>query len=337
MVTDSPLRRRTSSPISAPPGETLDDVDRLIVAALQVSPRASWQQIANALDVSESTVSRRAKRLLSSGRVRVTVMPDPLRCGLGFPVLMQVECAVGAADTVARTLALRPDVRFVALLSGTYDLVLEIVVRSRAHLAEIVIRDLNEIPEIRRTTTETVVRNFKTSYDWSRTLLGKRAGSLEPPGGSLEIPDRPNGVDAGDLELIQLLGGDGRLSAAELAKRSNLSESSVRRRVDAMAAREAVHFATFVDPILMGFESPVFLWLDVDLGALEEVAEALASRLEVRYLSATAGYSDLIAEVILPDLDHLYQFLTEVVGTLPGIRRSEVGLELDTVKRGYLT
>jgi DNA-binding Lrp family transcriptional regulator len=70
---------------------------------------------------------------------------------------------------------------------------------------------------------------------------------------------------------------------------------------------------------------------------MEEVAQALVARHEVRYLSATAGYSDLTAEVILPDLDRLYDFLTGVVGSLPGVRRSEVGLELTTVKRNYET
>lgn len=315
----------------------LDDVDKRLVAALQVAPRASWQQIATALDVSESTVSRRSRRLLASGVVRVNGLPDPLRCGLGFPVLIQVGCAVGAAASVARSLAMRSDVRFVAMLAGSHDLVVEVIVASRGQLAEVLLDDLNRIPGIVRTTTEAVVRNFKTSYDWARELLGDRADLLPAP--PVPTPGEPmsHKVDADDLRLIELLSTDGRLSAAELAKRSNLSESTARRRVDALSACGALHFATFVDPVLLGFEVPLFLWLDVDLSAMEEVAQALVARHEVRYLSATAGYSDLTAEVILPDLDRLYDFLTGVVGSLPGVRRSEVGLELTTVKRNYET
>lgn len=337
MVTGSTTENRVHSPIAARPGEVLDEVDRRLVAALQVAPRASWLQIAAALDVSESTVSRRAKRLFTSGSVRVAAMPDPLRCGLGFPVLMQVSCTVGTAASVAHALATRPDVRFVALLSGNFDLVLELVVPSRSHLSEVVLHELNQVPGIVRTTTEAVVRNFKTSYDWARHLLGDRAVLLEQTRPDVHTVDGTHPVDGDDLRLIELLSRDGRLSAAELAKRCDLSESSVRRRVDALTTGAAVHFATFIDPVLMGYEAPVFLWLDVDLGELEDVALALSSRMEVRYLSATAGYSDLIAEVILPDLHQLYGFLTTVVGSLPGVRRSEVGLELNTVKRGYLT
>ncbi|MCE0485468.1 Lrp/AsnC family transcriptional regulator [Ornithinimicrobium sediminis] len=337
MVTGSPTGSRAHSPIAARPGEVLDQVDRQLVAALQVAPRASWQQISTAMGVSESTVSRRAKRLFASGSVRVTAMPDPLRCGLGFPVLMQVSCAVGAADSVARALALRPDVRFVALLSGNFDLVLETVVPSRSHLSDVLLNDVDHIPGIVRTTTEAVIRNFKTSYDWGRSLLGDGVERLEQARPAISAVDGTHPVDADDMQLISLLGHDGRLSAAELAKHSDLSESSIRRRIEALTTGAAVHFATFIDPVLMGFEAPVFIWLDVDLGHLEEVALALSSRVEVRYLSATAGYSDLIAEVILPDLHQLYGFLTQVIGPLPGVRRSEVGLELSTVKRGYLT
>src|SRR5690625_4667174 len=83
--------RPKRSPISAPEAAVLDDPDRRIVAALQISPRASWQQIATGLGVSESTVSRRAKRLLRDGSVHVAAIPDPLRCGIGFPVLVQAE------------------------------------------------------------------------------------------------------------------------------------------------------------------------------------------------------------------------------------------------------
>ena len=337
MVVDSPKQGRKRSPISSPGGDALADMDRLVVAALQVNPRASWQQIAKVLDVSESTVSRRAKRLLDSGSVHIAAVPDPLRCRLGFPVLMQVECAMGAAESVARTLSLRPDVRFVALLTGTYDLVLEIVVPSRNHLGEVVFREFNLIPGIRRTTTETVIRNFKMTYDWSRSLLGANADKLESRP-KVDTPmARIGGVDTVDLHLIQLLASNGRLSASELAQQSEASESSVRRRLDALESSGAIRFATLVDPTLMGFESPVFLWLEVDLAAIEGVAASLSSLPEVRYLSATAGYSDLVAEAILPDLDHLYLFMTEVLGTLPGIRRSEVSLEINTIKRGYLT
>lgn len=333
---ESPSRQRL--PVAAPDTLPFNDLDRKIIAALQINGRATWHKVASAVGASESTVSRRANRLLSQGYLRIVGVADPLRCGLGFPVLLQLECAVGAVASVARTLAQRPDVRFVALLTGSYDLILEIIVPSRAHLAMLLVHQLNAIPGITSTTTESVLRNFKTSYDWSRQVLGSDTAALEPSKPADTGQDaEPPALDATDMQLLQLLAGDGRLSVAELADQAGVSESVVRRRVDALKAAGALRFATLVDPRLMGYECEFVLWLNIDLSRLEQVATALGERPEIRYLSATAGYSDLVAEVILPDLDSLYRFNTEVLGSLPGIRRSEIGLELQTVKRVYLT
>lgn len=332
---ESPSER--TLPIAAPDTPVLNEQDRKIVAALQINGRATWHQVARAVGASESTVSRRANRLLGEGYLRIVGVADPLRCGLGFAVLLQVECAVGAVASVARSLAMRPDVRFVALLTGSYDIILEIIVPSRAHLAMLLVNELNAIPGITRTTTESVLRNFKTSYDWSRELLGGKAIPFERLATDAGSTEPPLTLDAVDGALLQLLAADGRLSAAELAAQAGISESVVRRRVDTLKAAGALRFATLVDPRLMGYDCEFVLWLDIDLSRLEEVASALGERPEIRYLSATAGYSDLVAEVILPDLDSLYRFNTQVLGSLPGVRRSEIGIELQTVKRVYLT
>ncbi|SEF15365.1 DNA-binding transcriptional regulator, Lrp family [Jiangella alba] len=334
MSNDSPAWLPGRLPSWSSGSGRLDDLDRAIIACLQLNGRATWQQIAAVAGASESTVSRRANRLLANRVVCVSAVPDPARCGLGTPVLMQVECAVGATTAVAGVLAMRSDVRFLALLTGSHDLVLEVVVGSRAHLADVLVDQLRSIPGITHTSTETVVRNFKTSYDWSRGLLGDRAALLERPpapgGGRVTL-------DATDLQMVQILAADGRTSMSEVAARVGIGEAAARRRLDVLTSSGALWFATFVDPQAMGFQTEMFLWLGVDFARLEEVAAELARHPEVRYLSATAGYSDLACELVLRDLDDLYRFNTEVLGSLPGIRRVEMGQELQIAKRGFLT
>lgn len=337
MTTEFPVPAVRGLPTARADAPLLDELDRGIVAALQLDGRATWQQVARVVGASESTVSRRANRLLQQGIVRIVGVADPLRCGLGYPVLLQVKCAVGAVGSVARALALRPDVRFLALLTGSHDLVLEIIVTSRAHLVTVLVDQLKSVPGITRTTTESVVRNFKTSYDWSRALLTVDGTPVEAPApAAVSRPSQPMALTAVDMELLQWLAADGRLSVAELAGRVGASEPIVRRRVDVLTSGGALRFATLVDPRLMGYDCEFFLWLDVDLRRLEEIAAALGARPEIRYISATAGYSDLAAEVIVRDLDDLYRFNTEVLAGLPGVRRAEIGMELQTVKRAYL-
>ncbi|NBH12348.1 AsnC family protein, partial [Amycolatopsis sp. SID8362] len=68
------------------------ELDRRIVAALQLNGRASWGAIARHVGASESTVLRRAAQLTDSGRLRVIGVVDVLRCGLGVPVLARLRC-----------------------------------------------------------------------------------------------------------------------------------------------------------------------------------------------------------------------------------------------------
>jgi DNA-binding Lrp family transcriptional regulator len=318
------------------PGEGVqDELDRRIIAALQVNPRASWHQIAGALGTSVSTISRRANRLFEQKVVRIGAIPDPLALQVGYPVLLQITCHNASALSVANTLASRPEVRFVALLTGAYDVIVEVIVDSRSHLASILSDQIGQIEGISRTTSESVTRNFKTSYEWGNDVLGDAAHMLTPTYATSKAPaPAMDGIDTG---LIQLLGEDGRRSLTDLATNLSISESMARRRLDALVSSGVLRLGAVIDPQLLGFDLEIFVWLDVDLGELEAVAEALALRPEIRYISTTAGYSNIACEVVLRDQMDLYRFQTQVLGSLPGIRRAELGIELRTIKRGFLT
>jgi len=90
----------------------MDELDRRIAIALQVNGRASWLQVARVVGSSESTVARRAQQMIDAGRIPVIAIAEPVQCGLGYPVLVQLKCVVGAASRTAYALADRPDVRF---------------------------------------------------------------------------------------------------------------------------------------------------------------------------------------------------------------------------------
>jgi DNA-binding Lrp family transcriptional regulator len=310
-------------------------LDQRIAVALQVRGRASWRDIASMIGASESTVARRAKALLASGVIRTTLLADPLRCGFGYPVLVQFACLPDRAYEVARTLAARSDVRFVSLMSGHFDIVAELIVASRRHLASVLVDEVLRIPGVRRTTTESVIRNFKLAYDWGGELLGTDV-EVEPAHTDLGGAPRPFALDQVDLALLGELREDGRRTYPQLAASCQVSESAARRRVEALTAAGCLRPVTLVDPGFLGYDVEVFVWLQLELGRLEQVAAALVERPEVRYASAISGHSDMVAEVILRSQDDLYRFRTQILGSLAGIRSADMAVELRTLKRAYL-
>jgi DNA-binding Lrp family transcriptional regulator len=227
-------------------------------------------------------------------------------------------------------------VRFVVLVTGPFDVVAEMIVPSSGRLAEIMMHELPTISGIAGTTTETVLRTFKRSYDWSCDLLGDGRAHIKPPPGAGDNLLSQVALDHVSLRIFQTLKEDGRCSYATLASRCGISESMARYRVENLLTRAGVRVVTIVDPHLLGYDAQLLLWLRVDLAQREQVATALAARREVRYLSATSGYSDLVCEVILRSQSEVYDFSSQVLGTLPGIHQVNMATELLVVKRAYL-
>jgi DNA-binding Lrp family transcriptional regulator len=314
----------------------LDALDRRIVAALQINGRAPWGMVARAVGSTESTVARRAQRMSESGQVRVVGMIDPVQCGFGRPVLLQLRCESGTAVRVADVLAARPEVRFVALTAGTYDLLVELIVTSRAHLARLLLSEVQAAAGVRDVVVASVLRKFKVSYDWGRRLLGDSVDEVAaPPLPSADTP-APVHLDQVDLAAIAALRENGRRSFADLAADLGVTEVTVQRRVNRLLATGALACGPLVDPELLGFEVEVFCWLRVNPTLLEHAAAELGALPEVRYLSATTGFADLACEVVLAGYDDLYDFTTHRLGSLPGFIRAETSIELGTVKRAFL-
>jgi DNA-binding Lrp family transcriptional regulator len=320
--------------ISLPPDSRMDSIDARIVAAVQADARASYAQLAAMLDVSESTVMRRLQRLRSSGELVVIGVIDAQRCGLGRPVLVQLRTEPGRTVEVAQTVAARTDVRFLTLVSGRCDIICELIVRDRRHLATTLLQELARIDGITSTSTAAVLRTYKTRDEWSRVLLPDSV-SAGSPAASSDVGLKAAKMDHLDMALISALGQDGRRSYVDLASELGLSETAVARRLGALLAGKQLALATLVDPSALGFEVEAFLRLRVDLAAAETVAMLLASRTEIRYVSATAGYSDIVCEAVLRDNDALHEFMTGTLGNLRGVRDLEIDLQLQTMKRSF--
>ncbi len=315
------------------PVTRLDALDRRTVAALQADPRASWSQLGSAIGVSETTVMRRVQRLRDSGSLIIVAQPDALKCLLGQPVLLQFRTIPGEAPTVARYLADRADVRFVALLTGGHDVICELIAPDRHYLSQVLMFDLPATGSVLGSATEIVLKTFKTNDQWSRALLDPEQKHETPA--ARTAGDAPERLDDMDTRLIAALNPDARRSYTDLSHELGLSETAIARRLTALSSSGRVYFVAMVDPRALGFDLEVFLHLRVDLAMLEPTALALAAMSAVRYISASTGYSDLACEAIFRDTEALYEFVTHTLGALEGIQDVEVDVVLASVKRSF--
>ena len=143
----------------------LDDVSRQIVALLQVDGRASYASIGKAVGLSEAAVRSRVQKLTESGVMQVVAVTDPLEMGFARQAMIGIR-ASGPLEPLAAALAELPEVIYVVITAGSFDLLIEVICESDQHLLEVVSSRLRSRDDVASTETFLYLKLQKQTYAW---------------------------------------------------------------------------------------------------------------------------------------------------------------------------
>jgi Lrp/AsnC family transcriptional regulator for asnA, asnC and gidA len=142
----------------------LDSIDLQIIAALQENGRESFSQIAERLNVSAGMVRIRYNRLVDMGILRVIAVTNPLRTGYNMTALIALRVDGDRLMDVGNQIAALEEVIYLTVVSGAYNLMLEVVCRNHDHLFEFLTGRLNKIAGIRESETFIYLKILKEIY-----------------------------------------------------------------------------------------------------------------------------------------------------------------------------
>jgi len=145
----------------------MDDIDRLIMQALQEDGRTPFTRIAKKAGVSEATIRSRYRNLVEGGLVRTVSIVNPFALDLQAPAIVAITTEAGKVEQVARAIGDLPEVAYFVMTLGTYDLIAEVYCRDLHHLTNLVTRQMQNIPGVRQTETLMIANIFRLSYRWS--------------------------------------------------------------------------------------------------------------------------------------------------------------------------
>jgi Lrp/AsnC family transcriptional regulator for asnA, asnC and gidA len=140
---------------------TLDELDFKILSCLQKDGRMSFTVIAENLNVSVGTIRTRVNKLIEEGTISIIGRVDADK--VGFKCYAHIAVFVRPAtlkEKIALKIAKLPEVSFLAMTSGDYDLEVDVMCRDNNHLVDFV-NEISKIDGVHQTKTTIYFKVYK--------------------------------------------------------------------------------------------------------------------------------------------------------------------------------
>jgi len=139
--------------------------DRLLIRLLQQNARISFAELSRVTGIPESTVRRRIERLQDRGIIRFAMIADASQLGYQISAMIGLRVDIARLDDLRETLAQMSEVVFAAFLTGSFDIVLQIVVETQEALVDFLMRTA-AIEGVRGSETFLMPRVLKPMTAW---------------------------------------------------------------------------------------------------------------------------------------------------------------------------
>jgi Lrp/AsnC family transcriptional regulator for asnA, asnC and gidA len=147
----------------------LDKTDQAIVSQLQYDGRKPYTEIAVELGLTEGAVRRRVKRMSDEGILQIVGIVEPQFLEWNAAGMIGVSVQAGRVEEVGEQIAQFPEVTYLFMASGGFDLFVEVYCRNREHFVSFLSNKLQQIPGVERTESFMILKMFKLSYRWGQS------------------------------------------------------------------------------------------------------------------------------------------------------------------------
>ena len=134
-------------------------------------------------------------------------------------------------------------------------------------------------------------------------------------------------IDITDKNIINLLMEDGRMSASEIARRiGGISQRVIRYRIERIVKEGYIQISAITNPKSLGYLVTADVFLEVESGAIMDVAKKASEFECVSYVACSIGDRDISIQIVGHDTNEIYEFVTNVIGKIPGVRKTTTSI-----------
>ena len=142
----------------------MDRLDVKIVTHLQKDGNSTNAGIARKVGVSEETVRRRLKKLTNDGFIKVVAVPNARKMGYESQVIIGLQVDASRIDEVAAALAEMPEITWVSVTTGAYDIFVWATLKSAEALSMFLRRRVGQTKGVRKMETFISLESMKAEY-----------------------------------------------------------------------------------------------------------------------------------------------------------------------------
>lgn len=143
----------------------LDEISKRIVELLQEDGRRPYAEIAREVGLSEAAARQRVQRMTEAGIIQIVAVTDPMQ--LGFHRMSMIGIRVtGDPRAIAEELTAIPELAYVVVTLGTFDILVEAVCESDEHLIDLIATRIRTIDGIAHTESLLYAGLYKDLYNW---------------------------------------------------------------------------------------------------------------------------------------------------------------------------
>ena len=132
-------------------------------------------------------------------------------------------------------------------------------------------------------------------------------------------------IDTIDKKISDLLIEDGRMSCSKIASRiGKISERAVRYRIERLIKNKVIGIHGNVNAEGLGLVVFADVFIEVEPALVLQIAQQIAEYESVSYIACSTGQNDISIQVFAHDNNELFSFVTDVIGKIPGVRKTHI-------------
>jgi DNA-binding Lrp family transcriptional regulator len=139
-------------------------------------------------------------------------------------------------------------------------------------------------------------------------------------------------LDAFDLQILEVLAGDARLSNRKIAQTLGVTEGTIRGRLKRLQEENYLRFTAVTAPSYLGSPLLVFIGVTAEQGRVKDVAQTIADMEGIRSVIITLGRFNVHVVGMYGTLEEVLAVANNAILAIPGVRHVETSISVKQLK-----